>query len=411
MNDERHGSIDRILTLLSLYWHAKPHLRIGQVVAQCTPRAACGGPGDSYHVTDTIIEEALTNAVAHLDHKPIARHPAGCVAHSNPACAWLRDGTKVVLCRESETKGRAWLEVDKQATVHLAEQKPAQKTTDELLENRDLGEALKELGPRLGDPEQAAQVRKELEKLGILPPKTVVPTADSDHLRAEIVAVQQLLRDLADDRVFERTGLEARLQELEAELASQNPVTADWPILSPAEKCEAVLKRVLELVNETEGRRVTFEADCWGGNTLTVYVDDAHSHTGVPDGTWEQLADNLYRMFCTGGALGFCGPGRQVSDARVDEVAKTSRVCKTCGADPDEDLQVERDAVAEWLEAHQGELRKYQGKRIAVHPEQGIVASGETLGDVYAEVKKLGLLGEVCFSAVPRSSEPEKESQ
>ena len=114
-----HDRIDRILSLLSLYWHAKPGFRLGQIVGNFTPTAHLGGDtyqfGDSYLVEDAVIEERLRAAIAALDFKPIARHPAGCVAHSN-------DGTKVVLRRDQQTQGRAWLDVEKQATVHLDEE-------------------------------------------------------------------------------------------------------------------------------------------------------------------------------------------------------------------------------------------------------------------------------------------------
>jgi hypothetical protein len=293
VTDERHDDIDRILTLLSQYWHAAPELRLGQIIGNLAGHDENGEPIAPYAMNDADAEKSLRWALSHLDYKPIARHPAGCVAHANHVGVWLRDGTKVMLKRDPETKGRAWLEVEKQATVHPAGTETAPK--------------------------------------------------NADFLRAEIATVQRLLRGLADDRVFERTGLEARLADLEAELAKAAPTaapevkmestsnaTADWPTLSPAEKCEAVFKRIVELVNERHGLRVGFEAD-WGGNSLTVYVDDSHSHTGDPDWGWENLVEGLYRMFCTGGALGLCGPGRQVSSAQVDEVAKTPKVC---GAEP-----------------------------------------------------------------------------
>ena len=149
-----HDCIDRILALLSLYWHAKPEDHFDEVVLPLLTESHC--------TTEAEVEDRLRAAIAALDFKPIARHPAGCVAHSNEVGAWLRDGTKVVLQRDSQTMGRAWLEVEKQATVHLAEEKTVPMTTDELLKNSGLLEALKDLGPRLGDAEQAARVAREL---------------------------------------------------------------------------------------------------------------------------------------------------------------------------------------------------------------------------------------------------------
>jgi len=118
--------IDRVLELLAKYWHAEPDLRLGQIVGNFTPRVrtSVGGsePGDSYCVEDDVIEAALHKAIAGLDFKPLPPpHPSSCISHKTGTCVWLRDGTKVTLQRHEETTGRAWLEVEKQAVVHLTE--------------------------------------------------------------------------------------------------------------------------------------------------------------------------------------------------------------------------------------------------------------------------------------------------
>ena len=71
--------------------------------------------------------------------------------------------------------------------------------------------------------------------------------------------------------------------------------------LTTAQKCEAILKKMLETVNEEKPIRL--EADCWGGNTLTIFVGEAHTHCGVPDGEWEVLVDNLYNSLHGGPGL------------------------------------------------------------------------------------------------------------
>lgn len=93
--------------------------------------------------------------------------------------------------------------------------------------------------------------------------------------------------------------------------------------MTTAEKCEEVLKKVLVLVNEDDNRerRVAFEAD-WGGNSLTVYVDDAHSHCGDPHDSWETLVNNLYGLLCQGQGLGFCSSEVAVSNATVDDIVE-----------------------------------------------------------------------------------------
>jgi len=161
--------IDRMLELLAKYWHAEPDLRLGQIVGNFTPRipqekgTSCGvghavnagrwvcctresqhdgphrydldrddiveweaphptEPGYPYYVEDDVIEAALQAAIAGLDFKPLPpRHPSPCISHKTGTCVWLRDGTKVVIKRHEETTGRAWLEVEQQAVVHLAE--------------------------------------------------------------------------------------------------------------------------------------------------------------------------------------------------------------------------------------------------------------------------------------------------
>lgn len=77
--------------------------------------------------------------------------------------------------------------------------------------------------------------------------------------------------------------------------------------MTTPEKCEAVLKSVLERVNEA-GEKSTYPSISfgydWGGNSLTiVFPDDTHTHVGHYDLSWENLVDNLYGQFIKGKGL------------------------------------------------------------------------------------------------------------
>jgi hypothetical protein len=42
-----------------------------------------------------------------------------------------------------------------------------------------------------------------------------------------------------------------------------------------------------------------------------------------------------------------------------------------------------------------------RGKRVAIHPQQGIIAIGKTLDEVYAKAKANGMEHEVVFDVIP----------
>ena len=46
-----------------------------------------------------------------------SRHNEACVTRASDTCVYLADGTKVVVCRDNRTTGRAWLEVVPQNEV------------------------------------------------------------------------------------------------------------------------------------------------------------------------------------------------------------------------------------------------------------------------------------------------------
>ena len=76
-----------------------------------------------------------------------------------------------------------------------------------------------------------------------------------------------------------------------------------WPeAIGRAIRAEGILRAILELTEQ--GRAVEFTED-WGGNTLTIHIDDAHSHVGVPDGSFDDLLESLYQLLVKGCGLSF----------------------------------------------------------------------------------------------------------
>lgn len=64
----------------------------------------------------------------------------------------------------------------------------------------------------------------------------------------------------------------------------------------------AILQKILDLVNA--GHTVSFEMDM-GGNTITVFIDDRHSHCGVPDGSFDELIESLHDLLVEKRGLSF----------------------------------------------------------------------------------------------------------
>lgn len=56
------------------------------------------------------------------------------------------------------------------------------------------------------------------------------------------------------------------------------------------DRCQGIVERIRDLCNE--GKRVSFVQD-WGGNTLTLFVDNWHTHVGTPDGSFGEMARGL----------------------------------------------------------------------------------------------------------------------
>jgi hypothetical protein len=76
------------------------------------------------------------------EHKTclVCKHEGPCVVRSGHGCAYLADGTKVVVCRDATTKGRAWLEVKPQTMVHadsVTSDSPGEPFNEWISKNRD----------------------------------------------------------------------------------------------------------------------------------------------------------------------------------------------------------------------------------------------------------------------------------
>lgn len=85
--------------------------------------------------------------------------------------------------------------------------------------------------------------------------------------------------------------------------------------MTTADKCEAIIKNIVERCNDDKsegggsgsGKKVVSFAADWGGNSLTLYIGDDHTHVGAPNGDYpfESLVDQLYDQFLEGKGLSF----------------------------------------------------------------------------------------------------------
>lgn len=86
--------------------------------------------------------------------------------------------------------------------------------------------------------------------------------------------------------------------------------------MTTAEKCETILKNIVERCNDRlahptdgsgSGERVVSFAPDWGGNSLTLYIDDSHTHVGDSSDSFpfERLIDQLHDWLLEGKGLSF----------------------------------------------------------------------------------------------------------
>ncbi len=63
-----------------------------------------------------------------------------------------------------------------------------------------------------------------------------------------------------------------------------------------------ILQAILNLVNQ--GHTVRFEGD-WGENSITLFIDDKHSHCGDCDGDFGLLVKDIHNLLVNGHGLSF----------------------------------------------------------------------------------------------------------
>jgi hypothetical protein len=65
-----------------------------------------------------------------------------------------------------------------------------------------------------------------------------------------------------------------------------------------------ILRKLVELINQ--GHVIALASDL-GGNTLTLCIDNLHTHCGVPGGSFDNLVESLYELLVNGRGLSFAG--------------------------------------------------------------------------------------------------------
>ena len=82
--------------------------------------------------------------------------------------------------------------------------------------------------------------------------------------------------------------------------------------MTTAEKCEEILKEIVRRCDESAGEDptapiVSFGPD-WGGNALTLYIKEDHTHVGWSGATFDELINSLHARFLEGKGLSFQMP-------------------------------------------------------------------------------------------------------
>ena len=75
---------------------------------------------------------------------------------------------------------------------------------------------------------------------------------------------------------------------------------------NPKTRAYQILKAIVEHCNENPDG-ITLAQD-WGGNSLTVLIDGSHTHVGNPDDHFNDLVNDLYRLFCQDTGLSLAAP-------------------------------------------------------------------------------------------------------
>lgn len=82
--------------------------------------------------------------------------------------------------------------------------------------------------------------------------------------------------------------------------------------MTTAEKCEEILRNIVKRCNEDgegpgSGKQVVAFAPDWGGNSLTLYLGEDHTHVGASDDDYpfEDLINCLHDRLLEGKGLSF----------------------------------------------------------------------------------------------------------
>jgi hypothetical protein len=91
--------------------------------------------------------------------------------------------------------------------------------------------------------------------------------------------------------------------------------------MTTQDKCAAILKEIVRRCNEDgdgpgSGKPVVSFAPDWGGNSLTLYIGEDHTHVGSsdPEYPFDQLISRLYDQLLEGKGLSFQIP---IGDAKA----------------------------------------------------------------------------------------------
>ncbi len=77
------------------------------------------------------------------------------------------------------------------------------------------------------------------------------------------------------------------------------------PAAVTAEQCEAILRNIVERCNDDDpiedtGAMIIGFGPDWGGNALTVFIDDSHTYVGSSCGSFARLVDSLHKRLIGG---------------------------------------------------------------------------------------------------------------
>lgn len=90
--------------------------------------------------------------------------------------------------------------------------------------------------------------------------------------------------------------------------------------MTTQEHCEAIIRKVVELANK--GKHIAFKED-WGGNSLTIFINGAHTHVGGIDteeheASFGQLAEELYNSLHGGPGLSWYDPNTTAAASETE---------------------------------------------------------------------------------------------